>query len=177
MTLKLNIDKESLTKLFKENPEFELELSSAVTNYIVQKFYEKNVSRIIAAADPLLFAKATKAAQEDAEFMGHVDNALKAKLTVRHPSYYDKFKPAPALQKAVDDVVEQKKERALADAAVIIEKALATKIKEILDNKLKNLDIDAIMDRKIEFLTNAKINEMVNERFEQRMADFKAMFK
>lgn len=173
--MKITLDRVALKALIDADPEFELELKRNVIAEVGRSFFEKDAKRVIAAAEPELFAQALKGLQDDEDLSGFVHRALTASLTARSDDYYRRLKIAPDVRKLIDDAVAEAKQRIVYDAASQISKAYGDAIQKAVDEKLSASDMDERIEKQVNRLVDQEIERRAQEKFEARMKDIRGM--
>lgn len=171
----ISLDRNALKSLIDSDPVFALDLKNAVISEVGRRFFEKDYKRVVAAADPELFAQALKVFKEDKAIADLVQEALKGAMTHIPDGYYRTLKVRPEVQKLIDDTVASRKEYLVNDASAQISKAFDDKVKERVEALLTATDIDAKIERRAEMFVNGEINRRAEEMFKKRMADLKEM--
>lgn len=175
--MKISLDRTALRMLIESDPNFELQLKTAVISEVTRRFFEKDSDRVIRAADPALFDQALKALQRDEDMVGQINHALRNRLLERSTSFFAIQKLSPDLAKVLNDATAAIRQKAVDDATVgisdAINAAVTNKVAEIMGS-------DEVNDR-IEKRTNRLVNEYVEKKvgelFQARMADVRAAFE
>lgn len=171
----ISLDRNALKSLIDSDPVFALDLKNAVISEVGRRFFEKDYKRVVAAADPELFAKALAVFKEDKAIGELVQEALKNALTHVSDNYYRTLKLRPEVQKLIDDTVIARKEFLINDASAKISAAFDERVKERVEAILTTTDIDAKIEKRAEMFVNSEINRRAEEMFKKRMADLKEM--
>ncbi|RWH50271.1 MAG: hypothetical protein EOQ80_04685 [Mesorhizobium sp.] len=173
----ITFNRPALFALIDADPEFALQLKNNVIAEVGRRFFEKDAKRVIAAAEPELFAQALKSIQDDKDMTIMIQRALASAVTVKTSEWYAKREMSPEVKKVIDTAVEDIKRRAIADASMQVGNAYSEAIQKAVDAKLATTNVDELIEKRVNRLLEVEINKLAQEKFEQRMADLRAMMK
>jgi len=173
--VKLTLDRIALKTLIDADPEFAFELKAAVISEVGRRFFEKDANRVIAAAEPELFAKAVQALQNDTDAARRVRDALTASLTEREPGWSGRVKLTAEAQRVIDGHVAARKGSIVAEASSQISAAYGEAIQKAVDDKLATTNIEELIAKRVDRLVEREIDERANEKFRARMAELKGL--
>lgn len=177
MTTYISLNRAALFALIDADPEFALDLKKSVVAEVGRRFFEKDAKRVIAAAEPELFAQALKAVQDDVDLSIRIQAALRAALTHRDSTWLSRTKISADTQKAIDEAVEETKRQVVMDASMKIGNAYGEAIQKAVDSKLTVSNVDELIERRVNNLVTKEVDRLAEEKFQQRMADIRAMMK
>ncbi|MER8983932.1 hypothetical protein [Mesorhizobium sp. M0843] len=164
------INRQAMKALIDADPDFELQLKNHVIAEVGRRFFEKDARRVIAAADPELFAHALAALQNDTDLTLLVQQALKQALTFRDGNWLSRTKLHPDVQKLLDEAVAEAKRKSVYDASVLVGQA----IKAEVDKRLSDPSITELIEKRVNRLVTEDIEKRAEEMFQQRMASLRA---
>ncbi|RUU78220.1 hypothetical protein [Mesorhizobium sp. M7A.F.Ca.MR.362.00.0.0] len=170
----ITLNRTALKALIDADPEFELQLKNNVISEVGRRFFEKDARRVIAAAEPELFAQALKGVQHDHEIVEKIKVALSAAIVQRDQNYWTKVKLTPAIQKLIDEAVIEVKNRAIRSALDTVTTEIGTRIQETLAHNLELLSVDERIQKRVDRLVDAEIDRRAEEKFKARMAGLRA---
>lgn len=171
----ISLDRKALKALIDADPQFELDLKNAVVSEVGRRFFEKDAKRVIAAAEPELFAMALAAIQGNEDLAGITKKALEESITHRDSSWYGRAQVKPETKACIEQFVAERKVAVVAEASNAISIAFSEQVKKSVETYLALTNIDELIEKRAARLVETEINRMVDERFKARMADIKAM--
>lgn len=163
----ITLDRRAMHALIDSDPDFTLSLKGAVLTEIARKFFEKDVRRIIAAAEPEMFAKALAALQKDADVAELVRRALTQAVIERPSGPWSNNTLTAEMRDAVAREVARVQDAAAAKAVADVGRQIEARVLA----RLAELNTDERIEKRVERLTEDHINKRVDERFRQRLAD------
>ncbi|ESX17850.1 hypothetical protein X766_15670 [Mesorhizobium sp. LSJC255A00] len=167
------INRTALKALIDADPDFELQLKGAVIAEIGRRFFEKDAKRVIAAAEPELFAHALNSLQQDHEILVLIQKALTASIVHRDQGYWNRVKLTPEIQKLINEAVENTKRRAIQDASMQVGNAYSAEIQKAVDARLSKANVEELIAKRVDRLADEYINARANELFNARVAKLK----
>ncbi|RWN60185.1 hypothetical protein [Mesorhizobium sp.] len=173
----ITLNRTALKALIDADPEFALQLKNNVIAEVGRRFFEKDAKRVIAAAEPELFAKALNSLQQEKDLTILVQKALDAAVTVKDRDWYARVRLSDEVQKLIVEAVERTKQRAIQDATMQVGNAYSEAIQKAVDAKLATTNVDELIEKRVNRLVEVEINKLAQEKFEQRMDDIRAMMK
>lgn len=166
MTIIITLSRPALAHLIESDPEFALSLKGAVLTQIGLRYFEKDVRRVIAAAEPEMFAKALKALQDDKDGIALVRSALEQALVQRPDNWGSRITLTEKMKSLITEEVERIRDRAVRDAIETVNQDISDRVHK----HLADLNTDDRIERRVDRLTDAYINEQVDKRFKERLA-------
>lgn len=177
MTTHISLNRTALFALIDADPEFALDLKKSVVAEVGRRFFEKDAKRVIAAAEPELFAQALKAVQDDVDLSIRIQAALRSALTYRDISWLAKSKLSPDTQKVLDEAVAEEKRKVVVEATLKISTAFSATINAEVEKRLADPNISELIEKRVNRLVTEEVDKRAEEKFQQRMADIRAMMK
>ncbi|MEQ1950897.1 hypothetical protein [Mesorhizobium sp. CN2-181] len=171
----ISLDRKALHSLLDADPDFALDLKKNVLAEVGRRFFEKDAKRVIAAAEPELFAQALKGVQNDHELMEQIKKALSTSIVTKDTNYYNRLKLTDEVMKLINDQVIMMKNRAIQSALDAVTMDIAGRIQEAVTKSLEVVSIDERIQKRVDRLTEEYIKSRAEELFKARMADIKAM--
>lgn len=173
MAVTITLNRQALLELVEKDPEFRLELNQTVLSQIVQKFFEKDIKRIVTKIEPALFTAAVEAMQQSEDLATLVRETLQAAITVRsnswsNPRLSDQFKAE------ITYAADQVRDKLLASVNADFEKMYSAKIEEVISRRMNAENIEARIDNRMERLMEAEIERRVSAKLTERLAAIQA---
>ncbi|SKB63041.1 hypothetical protein [Sphingopyxis flava] len=169
--MKITLDRKALRALVDDDPEFELELKSALLSELGRRFYEKDARRLLEVAQPELLSAVMRAVQEDSDIQGKIEHALQARLVRRSSDWYSRFQPSPEVKAEIQKLVDAHKSAVIDDAVAQISKAYS----DAIAKAVADVDVESRIEKRVNRLTDEEINRRAKEMFDAKMAEMKAL--
>lgn len=167
--MRITLDRPALKHLIDADPEFHLELKRALLSEIARKTFEKDFDRVIQEMDKVLFAKAVEAYREDVILTERVQSALRrAMLNTSWSSATLK----PEVVKAIEEVVNQHKKRAVMEASSEISHVFDAAVRENIEKRFVPEQLEERIDKRVDRLVEEEIDRRVKEKFAAKMTAF-----
>lgn len=170
MATTITLDRRALLALINSDPEFALSLKKAVLSTIAERFFEKDVNRIVAAVEPVMFAKALATLQADEDGVALVRRALREAVIIRPGAWGTGVKLNDDMLQLVTEEVARLRNRAIEAAVANVGK----EIQDRVEKALVELSLDDRIERRVARLTDEYVNAEVKKRFDQRLAALQA---
>jgi hypothetical protein len=170
----ITLDRIALRTLIEADPKFELQLKNAVIAEVGRRFFQKDAKRVIAAAEPELFAKALSGVQENADMLQLIREALNKSLVTRDTNWSSKVRLTDETRSLIQEhalAVINSEIRKPTDAMQV---DIGKRVQEALERALALLNIDDRIQKRVERLTEDYIAARAKEIFDQRMAGLRA---
>lgn len=167
MTTVITLDRNALKMLIDSDPEFSVSLKGAVLGQIGLRYFEKDVRRIIAAAEPEMFAKALSALQQDEDARAILKKTLTEAVVQRTDSWTGTVSLTEKVKQMIADEVSRIRDKAVHDAIATVNADIADRVHK----HLADLNSDDRIERRVSRLTDDYINGEVKRRFDQRLAE------
>jgi len=157
MSITIRLDRPAVAALIESDPDFKYELQRNVISEVLRKFIDKDVAKIITAANPELMKAALDAMAEATEFENRVTKLLNSRIAMKPPGYAYTFKLTPEFQDMVDKEVERQ-----------LSAAMATTVNTRVEEKLA--DMAERIERQVDYAVNVQTAKIINEKVAARMA-------
>lgn len=162
----ITLDRRALRQLIESDPEFKLSLKGAVLSEIGARYFEKDLRRLVAAAEPEMFAKALAALQQDEDVSAAVGRAL-SEAVVKRDSWHWSGTLTDSMRKLIADEVKRVVDRTVSDAVTTYGAEIADRV----HRHLQGLSVDDRVERRVARLTDEYVNARVKAEFDRRVAE------
>jgi len=166
----ITLDRRALKALIDADPDFQLQIKNNVIAEVGRRMFEKDAKKIIAQAQPELFAEALIAFQANVDINTMVALALKEHLTVRDSNWYGRVKLSDETKKLIDAAVDKAKHAAITAAVAPIDAEIQKRIQQRLDA----MKIDERIEKRVDRLVEEEIERRAHEKFKERWAAVRA---
>lgn len=163
MSVIIKLDRPTLAALIEGDPEFKFELTNAVVSEVLRKYFVKDATKIIEAAEPALFKKALAAVHEEGEMLGALQKLLD--VTLAEQSYHSSV-ATPSAKTTL--MLGEAKTQALARIQSDLMLSALAKAEEVLPAILDSLD--ERIEKRLTRLVDEGIEKLVRDKVQARLA-------